>query len=436
MAEAASIELPEGDPGAVADVAVWLEGMAGIFEGVAETVGGAAAQVGSWEGLSAAAFLELGAGYERVALAAAGSVGSRVVAVRRFEQDLAEARERVERLRGEERECVERIELWERRLEDALERAEQARGRAAEATLGAALGGDGLALAEAARAQRELEEAEADAERARRALDREREELDRLREEAEKERTRAVEAEQAAAQAVSGIAAELQSFNAPGSPALYSGGASYLAAGFGDGWERGSREAFEDALGDAGKGIGGFLDALGKELSGYNDAKEAKEAAERGDEAGAGLHGLLALPFGLGKIGKGIKKGGGALKRKLAGDEGAKQAGKVPKAAPRGQLSIRNWDGYPEGIPKPTGELRLLGGAEYEKARAAANQANAALRRADPEAYRGKQIHEIHPVKFGGSPTDPANKIALTPQEHYRLNAFWRRRQRYAEGGS
>lgn len=105
------------------------------------------------------------------------------------------------------------------------------------------------------------------------------------------------------------------------------------------------------------------------------------------------------------------------------------------KVGPRGQFSIRNWDDYPRGVPRPTGELRLRTGAEYDRARSTANQANAQLRRSNPDAYRGKQIHEIHPVKFGGSPTDPANKIALTPQEHYRLNSFWMRHQRYAEGG-
>jgi RHS repeat-associated protein len=105
------------------------------------------------------------------------------------------------------------------------------------------------------------------------------------------------------------------------------------------------------------------------------------------------------------------------------------------KGAPRGQFSIRNWDDYPQGVPRPTGELRLRTGAEYDRARSAANQVNAQLRWTNPDAYRGKQIHEIHPVKFGGSPTDSANKIALTRQEHYRLNAFWMRHQRYAQGG-
>lgn len=94
---------------------------------------------------------------------------------------------------------------------------------------------------------------------------------------------------------------------------------------------------------------------------------------------------------------------------------------------------MRDWTGYPAGVPRPSGPMRLLTGAEYDAARTAANRANAALRRANPELYRGKQIHEIHPVKFGGSPTDPANKIALTPQEHYRFNEFWRQHQRYAE---
>jgi hypothetical protein len=33
-------------------------------------------------------------------------------------------------------------------------------------------------------------------------------------------------------------------------------------------------------------------------------------------------------------------------------------------------------------------------------------------------------------VKFGGSPTDPANKIALTPAEHAQYTTFWNRLMR------
>jgi len=89
-----------------------------------------------------------------------------------------------------------------------------------------------------------------------------------------------------------------------------------------------------------------------------------------------------------------------------------------------------DWSDYPRGVPRPKGPFRVLEGTEYAAARTAANNANRALRAKDPAKYAGKQIHEIHPVKFGGSPTDPANKIALSPAEHYKLNAFWLRIQR------
>lgn len=61
---------------------------------------------------------------------------------------------------------------------------------------------------------------------------------------------------------------------------------------------------------------------------------------------------------------------------------------------------------------------------------AAANSANRALREADPAGYAGKEIHEIHPVKFGGNPTDPANKIALRPAQHASATTWWARLKR------
>ena len=95
----------------------------------------------------------------------------------------------------------------------------------------------------------------------------------------------------------------------------------------------------------------------------------------------------------------------------------------------QGSFSIINWHGYPAGIPRPTGPFRLLPKAEYQVVRNAANNANRALHRAHPE-WRDMQIHEIQPVKFGGSPTDPANKIALNPGDHYAYNAWWQRLKR------
>ncbi|MCA9249368.1 MAG: hypothetical protein KDA42_19740 [Planctomycetales bacterium] len=105
-------------------------------------------------------------------------------------------------------------------------------------------------------------------------------------------------------------------------------------------------------------------------------------------------------------------------------------AGITTKQFANGTFTIINWIGYPIGVRKPIGPFRLITGAEYANARRAANNANAALRRANPQKYAGKQIHEIQPVKFGGSPTDPGNKIALTPAQHRQYNAFWYRIQR------
>lgn len=95
------------------------------------------------------------------------------------------------------------------------------------------------------------------------------------------------------------------------------------------------------------------------------------------------------------------------------------------KTFTRGSFSLFDWSRYPTWAPKPNGTFRLLTGDEYEAARKAANLANAALRRTDPAAYAGRQIHEIVPVKYGGSPTDIANKIAVTPMQHIELTNFW-----------
>lgn len=104
--------------------------------------------------------------------------------------------------------------------------------------------------------------------------------------------------------------------------------------------------------------------------------------------------------------------------------EGAEFAAK--RIAREGEFSIFDWSGYPESLAKPSGPFRLLEGQEYEAARGAANQANRGLHKADP-SLAGKQIHEIQPVKFGGNPTDPANKLALSRQEHAQATTWWNR---------
>jgi hypothetical protein len=39
----------------------------------------------------------------------------------------------------------------------------------------------------------------------------------------------------------------------------------------------------------------------------------------------------------------------------------------------------------------------------------------------------GKEIFEIQPVILGGSPTDPANKILLSRDEHIKAVVYWNR---------
>ncbi len=77
------------------------------------------------------------------------------------------------------------------------------------------------------------------------------------------------------------------------------------------------------------------------------------------------------------------------------------------------------------GSPASDGTYTEYEGQEYSDARNAANSANRSIRQADPDAYSGQQIHEIKPVKFNGSPTDPANKIALSPEAHQQFTNWW-----------
>jgi hypothetical protein len=57
------------------------------------------------------------------------------------------------------------------------------------------------------------------------------------------------------------------------------------------------------------------------------------------------------------------------------------------------------------------------------------------LHKADPK-LAGKQIHEVKPVKFDGSPTDLANKLFLDRLEHARFTAWWNRLMRELQAKS
>jgi hypothetical protein len=95
-----------------------------------------------------------------------------------------------------------------------------------------------------------------------------------------------------------------------------------------------------------------------------------------------------------------------------------------------GTFSFNDWSGYPETVPKPGGPFRSLEGQEYKTARRSADRINKKTRDADPAAHKNMEIHEIHPVKFGGDPIDKANKILLSKEEHRRVTAWWERRRR------
>ncbi|WP_449126181.1 hypothetical protein [Pseudomonas viridiflava] len=98
---------------------------------------------------------------------------------------------------------------------------------------------------------------------------------------------------------------------------------------------------------------------------------------------------------------------------------------------PDGSFSISDWTGYPAGVPVPQGPFRLLEGTEYNAARNAANKANSALRREQGLVGQPVDVHEINPVKFGGSPTDSANKVILPRDVHrQQVTPWWNQLQR------
>lgn len=76
-------------------------------------------------------------------------------------------------------------------------------------------------------------------------------------------------------------------------------------------------------------------------------------------------------------------------------------------------------------MPKPQGTFRLLDGAEYEAARDAANAANRTIRKEQRLIGQPVDVHEVKPVKFGGSPVDPTNKVVLPRDIHRKQVTPW-----------
>ena len=95
------------------------------------------------------------------------------------------------------------------------------------------------------------------------------------------------------------------------------------------------------------------------------------------------------------------------------------------KISDNGDIEVTDWKDYPEGQPKPQGPLKLVDGDDYVKVRKEANNANRNIHKSNP-SLKGKDIHEVKPVKWGGSPTDLSNKIPLPRSEHAKLTGWWK----------
>ena len=197
---------------------------------------------------------------------------------------------------------------------------------------------------------------------------------------------------------------------------------------------------------------------LGRELlqstmdvvPGAHYAKLARQAFDAGDPTAVAIYGaasLLDAFVGVATLGFGteissavrtaVGAAQGALKGVLHGsaatlEKAAAIAASRIKRLPSGRFSIIDWKGYPEYLPRPAGPFRLIEGSEYKVARDVAHKVNRAMRNAE-QSLQGKHVHEIHPVKFGGNPIDPANKVGLTPQQHYETSAWWFKLQRQME---
>ncbi len=91
---------------------------------------------------------------------------------------------------------------------------------------------------------------------------------------------------------------------------------------------------------------------------------------------------------------------------------------------PKGEFSIWNWSGYPEGGPVPSGPFRIVNPTEYSDALRLKNNMNQSLHNHNPN-WKGLQLHEVHPVKFGGSPTDYWNKTLISSDDHIQFSRFW-----------
>ncbi len=201
----------------------------------------------------------------------------------------------------------------------------------------------------------------------------------------------------------------------------------------------GAMEVSEQAALDA---AGGSLSAGVPGLAGsFVPAAAAADGAVTGLAGAAENVAAVATTAADNAVADGIIQAG-----EQAGAEGVVNAGSIslpfaPESQGAFQLTARfenvppsMWEDFPVGVPRPTGPLNLLEGDAYAAARQAANQANRQLSQGFGLGPAGYDVHEITPIKFGGSPIDLANKIGLPRDLHRTVTAWFSDLQRLMGG--
>ena len=97
----------------------------------------------------------------------------------------------------------------------------------------------------------------------------------------------------------------------------------------------------------------------------------------------------------------------------------------------KGTFRIKDWSDYPDEyirVPDKNKIWTYLQGKDYINARNGANSVNKSIRSKDSYYTLNRlEIHEVEPVKFGGSPTDLNNKAAIQSQAHRKyVTPWWR----------
>ncbi|WP_244497615.1 hypothetical protein [Mesorhizobium sp. Root695] len=171
----------------------------------------------------------------------------------------------------------------------------------------------------------------------------------------------------------------------------------------------------------AAKGIPRSLEPLSVLVAGRAESLVAKELPGELSKEGAGL-----VEGGSGTRQSDVAANGKAAEVLLGKSAGKDARPTVALDLPSGSFSMSDWADYPIAVvPKPEGPFIRLEGTEHKAARKAADKANRIIRRKRGLVGQPVDVHEIKPVKFGGSPTDASNKVILPREVHQQQVTPW-----------